>query len=97
MHKFPDNKRFAFTIFDDTDLSTVKNVGPIYHLLADLGMRTTKSVWPLASVSDGWHGGGSLQESEYLEFILSRGTEKISIGGTRVSTDSACCIVPGHR
>jgi hypothetical protein len=71
MHKFPDNKRFAFTIFDDTDLSTVKNVGPIYHLLADLGMRTTKSVWPLASVSDGWHGGGSLQESEYLEFILS--------------------------
>jgi hypothetical protein len=71
MHKFPDGRRFAFSIFDDTDLSTIENVGPVYHLLAELGMRTTKSVWPLASVHDGWHGGSSLQEAEYLEFVLS--------------------------
>jgi hypothetical protein len=33
-------------------------------------MRTTKSVWPLASVPDGWHGGASLQDPAYLSFIL---------------------------
>jgi hypothetical protein len=71
MHKFPDNKRFAFSVFDDTDLSTTMNVGPVYNLLAELGMLTTKSVWPLASVRDGWHGGSSLQDTEYLKFVLA--------------------------
>jgi hypothetical protein len=71
MHKFPNNKRFAFSVFDDTDLSTTANVGPVYNLLAELGMRTTKSVWPLASVRDGWHGGSSLQDTEYLKFVLA--------------------------
>lgn len=71
MHKFPDGKRFAFTIFDDTDLSTATNIRPVYDLLFTLGMQSTKSVWPLASVSDGWHGGSSLQEPDYLRFICS--------------------------
>lgn len=71
MHKFPDNKQFAFSIVDDTDLSTVVNISPVYRLLNELGMRTTKSVWPLASVRDGRHGGSSLQDREYLGFILS--------------------------
>jgi hypothetical protein len=70
MTRFPNNKKFAFAIYDDTDLSTIENVGPIYQLLAELGMRTTKSVWPLASVPDGWHGGASLQDPDYLAFIL---------------------------
>jgi hypothetical protein len=70
MTRFPNNKKFAFAIHDDTDLSTIENVGPIYQLLAELGMRTTKSVWPLASVPDGWHGGASLQDPDYLAFIL---------------------------
>ncbi|RZU38913.1 hypothetical protein [Edaphobacter modestus] len=33
-------------------------------------MRTTKSVWPLASVPDGRQGGSSLQEDNYLKFVL---------------------------
>jgi hypothetical protein len=70
MNRFPGNKTFAFAIHDDTDLSTVANTAPVYRLLAELGMRTTKSVWPLASVRDGWHGGSSLQDSEYLRFVL---------------------------
>lgn len=71
MNEFPENKRFAFAIHDDTDLSTIENVGPIYRLLAELGMRTTKSVWPLGSVPDGWHAGASLQDPDYLSFILN--------------------------
>ena len=42
---FPNEKKFAFTIFDDTDLATVQNVKPIYDLLYQLGIITTKSVW----------------------------------------------------
>src|SRR5689334_2623744 len=69
MNRFPNNKQFAFTILDDTDLSTVENVQPVYRLLAELNMRTTKSVWPLASVRDGRLGGSSLQEARYLTFV----------------------------
>jgi hypothetical protein len=70
MNSFPDNKKFAFSIFDDTDLSTVENTAPVYRLLTELGMRTTKSVWPLASVSEGKYGGSSLQDRAYLDFVL---------------------------
>jgi len=70
MNRFPNNKRFAFTILDDTDLSTVENISPVYRLLAEIGMRTTKSVWPLASVRNGRQGGSSLQEADYLKLIL---------------------------
>jgi hypothetical protein len=69
MNRFPGNKAFAFAIYDDTDLSTVENVSPVYKLLEELGMRSTKSVWPLASIREGWHCGDSLQEPEYLDFI----------------------------
>lgn len=70
MISFPGNKKFAFSIFDDTDLSTVENVGPVYHLLAELGLRTTKSAWPLASVAGARFSGASLQDEDYLRFIL---------------------------
>jgi hypothetical protein len=71
MSRFPNNKKFAFTILDDTDLSTVENVSPVYRLLDELDMRTTKSVWPLASVRHGRQGGASLQDPDYLKFILN--------------------------
>ena len=41
---WPHGKRFAFTVFDDTDSATLENVSPVYALLRDLGFRTTKSV-----------------------------------------------------
>ncbi|HEX7300623.1 MAG TPA: hypothetical protein VF257_16615 [Solirubrobacteraceae bacterium] len=45
--EWPEGKAFAFTVVDDTDLATMENVPPVYALLADLGLRTTKSIWPL--------------------------------------------------
>lgn len=69
MTQFPGNKDFAFTIFDDTDLSTVANVQPAYRLLDELGFRTTKSVWPLASDPNGRYTGQSLQDADYLAFV----------------------------
>jgi glycosyltransferase involved in cell wall biosynthesis len=90
MNSFPDNKKFAFTIFDDTDLSTVDNLQPMYRLLADLGMRTTKSVWPLASVPEGKYSGSSLQDAEYREFILQLRDLGFEIALHNVRNHHAC-------
>lgn len=67
---FPDGRRFAFTVFDDTDVSTLENIRPVYDYLTELGMRTTKTVWPLA-----WDGRSAFTQSEtmqdepYLEYV----------------------------
>jgi hypothetical protein len=97
MNNFPDNKKFAFSIFDDTDLSTVENTAPMYHLLTELGMRTTKSVWPLSSVSEGKYGGRSLQDAAYLDFILElRNTGfEIALHGMRNHHSSRALVEAG--
>ncbi len=71
MSRFLDNKKFAFTIFDDTDDSTVENYLPVYSLLTDLGFRVTKSVWALENVPTARYKGGTLQDREYLRFVLA--------------------------
>jgi len=43
----PEGRRFAFTIVDDTDDATLANIRPVYDLLAEQGLRITKTVWPL--------------------------------------------------
>lgn len=67
---FPDNKKFAFSILDDTDLATVENIGPIYRLLNDLGIFTTKTVWPLGGDPGALFAGTSLQDTPYRDFVL---------------------------
>jgi len=89
MNSFPDNRKFAFSILDDTDLSTVENVGPVYRLLDELGLHTTKSVWPLASTPGARFTGASLQDPQYRDFVLdlrNRGFE-IALHNVR-NTDS---------
>ncbi len=71
MTNFPDGKQFAFTVFDDTDNGTVSNLTPVYSLLAELGMTTTKSVWPLACDPKGTCPGQTLQDEEYVEWVMS--------------------------
>ncbi len=44
--RWPDGKRFAFSIFDDPDSQTLETSKAIYSLLADLGLKTTIGVWP---------------------------------------------------
>lgn len=70
--QFPDGKRFAFTILDDTDVATVENVKPIYDLLERLGMRTTKTVWPVSAPEGSRNFGTSqtLEDEEYRAFVL---------------------------
>ena len=68
---WPEGKKFAFTIFDDTDLTTIENGPPIYDILADLGFRTTKSVWPLQGKHKPFVGGTTCQDADYLAWVKS--------------------------
>ncbi len=71
--KFPYNKKFAFTVFDDTDKATIENIKPIYDLLGELKIYITKSVWsfinrnPILNADKGL----SLEDKKYLKFILN--------------------------
>jgi hypothetical protein len=89
---FPGGKRFAFTILDDTDDATVENVRPVYDLLHALGMRTTKTAWPLdcPEGSDLYFAGATLQDAEYLAFVralVDRGFELAFHGATMETSD----------
>lgn len=66
---WPEGKRFAFTIFDDTDLATEENVQDVYALLAELGFRTTKSVWPLKGKEKPLIGGSTCEDPAYLRWL----------------------------
>ncbi|MDH3600417.1 MAG: hypothetical protein OEU26_12350 [Candidatus Tectomicrobia bacterium] len=68
---WPDGKDFAFTIFDDTDLQTVENAREVYAFLADMGLRTTKSVWPLRGGLRPKIGGMTCEDAAYLQWVLS--------------------------
>lgn len=92
--EFPDGKRFAFTIIDDTDVATVDNVRPIYALLKECGLRTTKTVWPLS-----WNGGWSSFESSetlevphYLDFV-----RYLSTCGFEIASHGATMESSGRR
>ena len=73
--KWPDNKRFAFTVFDDTDFSTVENTRPVYAFLAECGLRTTKSVWPVKGERKPFIGGATCEEPDYLGWVETLQTE----------------------
>jgi hypothetical protein len=89
--RFPDDKRFAFSILDDTDDSTLENVSPVYALLEELGFRTTKTVWPVDCPEGSriYYAADTLDRPDYLEFtrrLESVGFEIASHGATMESS-----------
>lgn len=81
-YEFPGGKRFAFSLFDDTDVATVENVGPVYELLDRLGLRVTKSAWPLACPEGSRLFGSSqtLEDADYRAFVLDLHRSGFEIG-----------------
>ncbi len=67
---WPEGKSFAFTVFDDTDRTTIQNGPPVYDLLYDLGFRTTKSVWPVKGALQARTGGTTCEDADYLAWVL---------------------------
>jgi hypothetical protein len=68
---WPDGRQFAFSVFDDTDLSVPGNFEAVYDLLASLGMRTTKSVWPAtgSDLESRSEHGSTCDDADYLRTI----------------------------
>lgn len=77
---WPGNKKFAFSVFDDTDLATVENIRDVYLMLADLGFKTTKSVWPLKGPRKPAIGGSTCEDGQYLDFMLKLKARGFEIG-----------------
>jgi hypothetical protein len=78
--EWPEGRAFAFTVFDDTDHATVENVGPVYDLLRDLGMRTTKSVWAMAGDGVPHIGGATCDDPAYCDWTLELQAAGFEIG-----------------
>jgi hypothetical protein len=88
---YPDGKKFAFAIIDDTDVATVANVRPVYRLLERLGMRVTKTVWPLGCPegSPKFQSSETLEDPDYRAFVVDlqrRGFEVTWHGATMESS-----------
>jgi len=84
---FPDGKKFAFAIVDDTDGATKENIKPVYDFLHEMGIYGTKTVWMLPTNDPNhWpNHGTSLADSDYTAFVLdlqSKGFE-IALHGVR--------------
>ena len=77
---WPDGHRFAFTIFDDTDRSTLENARPVYELLQELGMLITKSVWPIEGYEEPLIPGTTLEDDAYREWTLQLQAAGYEIG-----------------
>jgi hypothetical protein len=90
-NRFPGGARFAFTVIDDTDVATVENVRPIYRLLESLGMRSTKTVWPVRCEegSRNFSLSETLDDRHYRDFVVdlhARGFEIAFHGATMESS-----------
>lgn len=88
---FPRGKRFAFTVIDDTDVATVQTVAPVYALLQELGMRATKTVWPMSCTEGSriFSSSETLDDEDYRAFVVDlqrRGFEIASHGATMESS-----------
>src|SRR5690606_11618629 len=95
MHRnvaWPEGKKFAFTVFDDTDLSDLERGPDIYAFLREIGLRTTKSVWTIDNVEESTFGGSTCQDAAYLEWVLElqdAGFEIASHGAASASSPRA--------
>lgn len=88
--EYPNDKKFIFTIFDDTDVGTLEYIKPIYDFLDSINLKTTKSVWPLTSNQENdYTGSHTLEDPEYTKYLCTlqdKGFEIAFHGATMVSS-----------
>lgn len=87
--RWPEGKRFAFTIFDDTDNITVEAGRAVYDFLADYGFRTTKSVWPIKGPRTPYIGGLTCEDPAYLKWVMELKRAGFEIGLHNVTYHTA--------
>jgi hypothetical protein len=95
--QWPEGKEFAFTIVDDTDVSVLPRIKPVYDFLADNGFRTTKTVWPLRARGPGITGGDCLEDEDYRNWVLELRAQgfEIAIHGVADETSERQRVIEG--
>lgn len=97
--EWPDGKRFALSIVDDTDQTTLERARPLYDVLYRAGLRTTKTVWTLERSMDAvpTDDGASLQDPEYRDWILDlqRKGFEIALHGVRGGSSDRATVQAG--
>lgn len=76
---WPQNADFAFTIVDDTDGATVKNIKPVYDYLYSKGIITTKTCWAFPPRDD-VYTGECLEDQNYREFLKDLKSKGYELG-----------------
>ena len=96
---WPDGKPFAFTVIDDTDRAELDRVRPVYDLLLEHGMRTTKTVWPLRARGKPITGGQTLEDERYAAWIheLRRSGAEIALHGVADETSTRERVIEGFE
>src|SRR4051812_45266405 len=77
--RWPEGKRFAFSVFDDPDSQTLEDSRVVYSFLADLGMLTTKGVWAVGP----YRVNSSCETCEnpaYLQHVLELARQGFEMG-----------------
>ena len=67
---WPNNKQFAFTIFDDTDRANLNDNQLVYQFLDELNFKTTKSVWVKEGNEPHEGHGITCDDEKYLKWLL---------------------------
>ena len=77
---WPNNKRFAFTIFDDTDRANLNDNQLVYQFLDELNFKTTKSVWIKEGSKPNKGYGITCDDEKYLKWLLELKNKGFEIG-----------------
>jgi hypothetical protein len=87
--EWPEDKRFAFTVFDDPDSQPLEDSRVIYSFLADLGFRTTKGVWVQGPFRQGNSRSETCDNPAYLQHVLDLQRQGFEIGFHNASLHSS--------
>ena len=87
---WPNNKKFAFTIFDDTDGANLKDNQLVYDYLNELNFKTTKSVWVKKGIhSKKKYPGITCEDKAYLDWLLKLKDAGFEIGYHNTTYESS--------
>ncbi|MBV9179753.1 MAG: hypothetical protein JO356_00455 [Acidobacteria bacterium] len=78
--KWPGNRTFAFSIFDDPDSQTVTGLRAVYDYLSDAGLRTTVGVWPYGPTRERNSDGETCCNLEYRKYVRELSGRGFEIG-----------------
>lgn len=77
---WPNGARFAFTVFDDPDAQPLAVGREVYALLADLGFRTTKGVWPVTGPGKPSDSGRTCDDPAYRDWVFELRERGFEVG-----------------